>query len=157
VTGKNPGGNGREVFMSNRTAQPAAGNPGPTAASPAARQTILLADDDLAVRRVATTILERHGYTVLGAENSLAALEMFEAARGRVALVILDLKMPGPGVEATLAALLALDAGVRVLLMSGCMEPDLAPETTSHLRGFLAKPFRGGELLRAVEMALVSS
>jgi two-component system cell cycle sensor histidine kinase/response regulator CckA len=143
--------------MSNRTAQPVAGNPGPAGAPPAARQTILLADDDIAVRRVATTILERHGYTVLGVENSSAALEMFEAARGRIALVILDLKMPGPGVETTLAALRAIDAGVRVLLMSGCMEPDLTPETTSHLRGFLGKPFRGGELLRAVEMALVSS
>ena len=118
------------------------------------RGTILLGEDDVAVRRVATTILERDGYTVLGAADGTAVIESFESARDRIALVVLDQHMPGPGVEATLRALSALQPSARVLLMSGSVQPDTDPDVHHFVRGFLAKPFRGSELLRAVEAAL---
>jgi hypothetical protein len=38
--------------------------------------------------------------------------------------------------------------------MSGFTQAEVAPESHPFLRGFLGKPFRGGELLRAVEVAL---
>jgi CheY-like chemotaxis protein len=140
--------------MSDRTANPAADPPGAAGSPAAGRQTILLGEDDIAVRRVATTILERHGYSVLGAEDGQRVLQVFEAAKDQVALIVLDQRMPGLNVEQILTALLALEPRVRVLLVSGYTEPELAPEIRSRLRGFLPKPFRGGELLRAVEAAL---
>jgi DNA-binding NtrC family response regulator len=136
--------------MSDNTSPPAGLAPAP------GRPTVLLADDEAAVRRVATTILESHDFRVLNAEDGRRVLEVFEAARGQVALVILDMIMPGPGVEATLAALWAADPGARVLLMSGYAEPELPPETRRRLRGFLGKPFRGSELLRAVREAIAN-
>ncbi len=135
--------------MSDRTADPGAA-PGPASARP----TILLADDEVALRHLATTVLERHGYAVLGAEDGPRALEVFRTARGRVGLVVLDQFMPGPGLEATLAGLRALDPAVRVLLMSGYGEQQLAPEIRQNLCGFLGKPFRAGDLLEAVEAGL---
>jgi two-component system, cell cycle sensor histidine kinase and response regulator CckA len=140
--------------MPNRPAR--AGPSEPAAGTPAAGRlpAILLADDDAAVRRVASTILKRHGYVVLEAPDATAALQEFQAAKGRVALVILDQRMPGPDTGATVTALRACDPGARILLMSGFTEPEIDPEILKRLRGFLAKPFRGGELLRAVEAAL---
>lgn len=140
--------------MSDRTARPAAEEAGPAGAAPTRPLTILLADDDPAVRRVAVMILERHGYSVVGAEDGNRVLEVFATIRRQVALVVLDQRMPGPGLETTLASLRAMESGTRVLLMSGYTEPELPPETREMLRGFLGKPFRGGELLRAVESAL---
>jgi DNA-binding NtrC family response regulator len=119
------------------------------------RKTILLADDDLAVRRVATTILQKHGYPVVGANSGEQVISEFEAAKDLIALVILDQRMPGPGLEGILTALTAIQPRVRVLLMSGYMEPEIAPEIRANLCGFIGKPFRGGELLRAVQAALV--
>jgi CheY-like chemotaxis protein len=114
----------------------------------------LLGEDDVAVRRLATAILERDGYTVLGAGDGPDVVRSFENARDRIALVVLDLHMPGPGAEVTLAALSALEPTVRVLLMSGSVQPEADPDVGHFVRGFLAKPFRGSELLRAVEGAL---
>ena len=113
-----------------------------------------MGEDEPGVRRVATTVLKKQGYAVLEAADGGEVLRVFEAAKGRVALVVLDQRMPGPGVEATVTALRAFDPAVRVLIMSGFTEPDVAPEVRPVLRGFLAKPFRGGDLLRAVEAAL---
>jgi DNA-binding NtrC family response regulator len=142
------------TIMSDRAARPTADEPGPAGHAPTRRQTILLADDDAAVRRIVVTILERHGYPVLSAEDGDRVVEAYAAFRGQVALVILDQRMPGPGLEATLASLRAIEPATRVLLMSGYTELEVQPETRRLLRGFLGKPFRSGELLHAVESAL---
>jgi CheY-like chemotaxis protein len=113
-----------------------------------------LGEDDPAVLRLATTILQKGGYGVLAATDGAAVLEMFESARHRIDLIILDQHMPGPGVEGILAALRAAEPSTRVLLMSGFTQAEVAPESRLFLRGFLGKPFRGGELLHAVEVAL---
>jgi DNA-binding NtrC family response regulator len=118
------------------------------------KQTILLADDDVAVLRLAKMILEKHGYSVLGAENGERVIDVFKASRHNVTLIILDQRMPGPGLEATVRSLFAIQPRVRVLLMSGLTEPEMAPDTRQKLCGFIGKPFRGGELLRAVQTAL---
>jgi DNA-binding NtrC family response regulator len=137
--------------VSEQATQSSAQLPSPTTPG---RGTILLGEDDVAVRRLATAILEKDGYTVLGAGDGVAVVQSFEAARDRIALVVLDQNMPGPGVEATLAALSAMQPPARVLLMSGSVLPESGAEIRRFVRGFLAKPFRGGELLRAVEAAI---
>jgi DNA-binding NtrC family response regulator len=103
---------------------------------------------------VAATILNKQGYAVLEAADDEDVLRVLQGARGQVALVILDQRMPGPETGATVTAIRALNPGVRVLLMSGFSESEVAPEVRHLVRGFLGKPFRGGELLRAVEAAL---
>jgi DNA-binding NtrC family response regulator len=145
------------MSKSDRTAQAGSAGGEPAGFPGAGRKTILLAEDDVAVRRVATTILEKHGYSVLGVGDGTQVLTVFESTREEVALVILDLRMPGPSAEETLTALLKLEPAARVLLMSGHIEPEVPAEIRRRLHGFLGKPFRGGELLRAVEAALADA
>jgi DNA-binding NtrC family response regulator len=143
--------------MPDRAARPAPADT-ETATTPAVgRQTIVVAEDEPGVRRVAATILKRQGFTVLEAADGEDVLRVLQGAKGQVALVILDQRMPGPGTGATVTAIRALDPAVRVLLMSGLSEPEVAAEVRHLVRGFLGKPFRGGELLRAVEAALDGS
>jgi DNA-binding NtrC family response regulator len=140
--------------MPDRAARPASADTEKAATPAAGRQTILVAEDEPGVRRVAATILNRQGYTVLEATDGEDVLRVLQGAKGPVALVILDQRMPGPGAGATVTAIRALNPAVRVLLMSGFTEPEVAPEVRHLVRGFLGKPFRGSELLRAVEAAL---
>jgi PAS domain S-box-containing protein len=81
---------------------PASGAPGaePLAAEPKPKprggtETILLVEDEVAVRKPTRQMLERHGYTVLEAEEGEAALKLWEAHRGEVAMLFTDLVMPG--------------------------------------------------------------
>ena len=140
--------------MSDRVAGPTPAETEAAATPAAGPQTILVAEDEPGVRRVATAILKRQGYAVLEAADGEDVLRVLQGAKGQVALVILDQRMPGPGTGATVTAIRALDPAVRVLLMSGLSEPEVAAEVRHLVRGFLGKPFRGGELLRAVEAAL---
>lgn len=110
--------------------------------------TILLVDDEAAMRALFTTVLRRAGYHVVTAESPNDAIVQAAAVRGPIHLVITDVMLPG-GTGAQMAATLSaggLDAPV--LFISGYDAPLLLRQghlqTTSH---FLQKPFTGAELL----------
>ncbi|RIK98603.1 MAG: hypothetical protein DCC71_20855 [Proteobacteria bacterium] len=107
---------------------------------------ILLADDEPAVRRVARRILERFGYEVLECEDGAAALEAARETGVRFAAALLDLRMPGGGVE-TARALRALDPELPILLQSGFdADGALARIGLDGPIAFIAKPFAPHEL-----------
>ena len=92
--------------------------------APPGTETILLVEDETALRRSASRILERKGYRVLTAADGEEALHMFRMHRDRVALVVSDVVMPrlsGPGLYSALRR-----EGVQVpfLFMSGYTERD---------------------------------
>ena len=117
-------------------------------------ETILLVEDEPAVRAVARQILARQGYTVLEAPDGPAALAMF-AGGGRVDLILTDVVMPGMSGRTLADQLATRWPGVRVLYMSGytddaivrhgMLEPGLA---------YLQKPFRPDALVRKVREVL---
>jgi PAS domain S-box-containing protein len=129
-----------------RVSQPAGGKVSPA--------TVLLADNDPDVLRIARTILEREGYLVLPANDGLEALEVYRRERERIGVVLLDRNMPGLTGEEVLAELRRLDPAVRVVLASGYSLADIGPQAQADICGFLAKPYRPADLLRAVEAAL---
>lgn len=116
---------------------------------------ILLAEDEEAVRRLSTRILERAGYEVLPAENGRVALDLAMEHEGTLDLLVSDVVMPelrGPDLAEALAR-----AGKvkRVVLFSGYPEG----MKDAGLRGLerwelLPKPFTSRELLAAVQRAL---
>jgi DNA-binding NtrC family response regulator len=126
-------------------------------ASKRIKKTILMADDELAVRQLGTMILERSGYAVVGAEDGETVLRKYAAEWARIDLVVLDLKMPGPGVEATIAGLRKTNPAARILLTSGCVPPDAAVLSAGPVSGFLGKPYCCEDLLSAVAAALEGS
>src|ERR1035441_1146615 len=63
---------------------------------------VLVVDDEAAVRELAKKVLERHGYAVLLAGSGLAAIDILQRHAAEIALVVLDLSMPGMNGEEAL-------------------------------------------------------
>jgi len=82
-------------------------------------ETVLLAEDDDTVRRLAARILQRAGYTVLPACNGRQALEIAEKHEGKIDLALLDVVMPGLGGRAAYDQLKAAYPDMKFLFMSG--------------------------------------
>jgi nitrogen-specific signal transduction histidine kinase/ActR/RegA family two-component response regulator len=117
--------------------------------------TILVVDDDEAVRNVAKRILERAGFRVLVAVDGIDGLAVFREHTSEIGVVLLDVTMPRMGGEETFRQLRQLAPEVRVVLSSGYS----AQEATSHfagkgLAGFVEKPFTPQELLERVRAVL---
>lgn len=120
-------------------------------------ETILLVDDDDAVRGVTRRVLERHGYVVLEARSGHHALSVCSEHGGPIHLILTDLVMPGEDGRRSAEHLVAARADVRILYMSGYEEADVAGNVTPGPEApFLAKPFTTAELLDKVREALAS-
>ncbi len=128
----------------------------PAPAVPArSSETILLVEDEPAVRRLARRALEAHGFRILEAANGHEALELCEKHVTELDMLLTDVVMPRmSGVELA-SRLTAIDPTLRVLYMSGYTEDTLgqrgvlSPETA-----FLNKPFTPATLLEAVRGVL---
>ncbi|MCC6862293.1 MAG: response regulator [Bryobacterales bacterium] len=111
-------------------------------------RTILLVEDDEAVRNLLNHALEMHGYQVLLAPNGERALESARSWTGEIDLVLSDVVLPDiSGVEVA-RRLEQARPGVKVLLMSGYAQDLVAP---GQAWDFIAKPFLLRNLLRRVE------
>ena len=82
-------------------------------------ETILLAEDNEHVRRLTGTILRRHGYTVLEAEDGAKALEILDAHSGSVNMLLTDVVMPEMNGGELYAQAVKLEPELKVLYMSG--------------------------------------
>ncbi|MDG4554196.1 MAG: response regulator, partial [Candidatus Competibacter sp.] len=103
---------------------------------------ILLVDDEESVRTLGARMLERIGFKVLTAADGQEALALYRNQRDEIALVLLDLTMPGMDGETTLRELRRIDAKVRVVISSGYTEGEIAPRFAGNaLSGFLQKPY----------------
>ncbi len=104
--------------------------------------TVLVIDDDGAVRIIASRILERMGFTVLTAENGAVGLDLFRERVAEIVFVLLDLTMPVMGGEQAFVELRRLRSDVRVILASGYNEQDATNRFAgAGLAGFIKKPF----------------
>lgn len=118
-----------------------------------ASQTILLVDDEQAVRSIVVKILRRAKYNVLEAESGDAAIRIAESHSGRIDLLLSDMYMPGLRGPEVAQALGPKCPGIRVLFMSGYADQDSRSGVPVGAN-FLNKPFSGKELVTAVEAVL---
>jgi len=117
-------------------------------------QTILLAEDDGAVRRLARDVLTNRGYTVLDARDGDEALEIARQYGGPIHLLIADVVMPGLSGR-DLSERLNIDRpDVRVLYTSGYTENLMIRAGFDQSLTLLAKPFLPADLLRKVNEVL---
>jgi two-component system cell cycle sensor histidine kinase/response regulator CckA len=117
--------------------------------------TILMIDDEEIVRRAATLTLQRYGYDVLAAANGRDAIDIFRRSDQDIALVLLDLTMPGMNGEEVLRELQAIKPSVRVLLSSGFNEVEAIRHFTGKgLAGFIQKPYSSPALAAKVKQVL---
>jgi CheY-like chemotaxis protein len=129
----------------------------PTQAAPAGRgESILITEDDIAVRRVAERILESAGYAVSSAGGGTEALELLDDPSARFDLLLADLVMPGMRGDDLARRAVAMRPGLHVLFMSGYSDQgpptDLGP--TAGRVDFIDKPFDAGTLLERLRLLL---
>jgi PAS domain S-box-containing protein len=117
--------------------------------------TVLVVEDDDAVRKVAKVVLARLGHAALEARDGIEALEVFQQHRQVIRCVLCDLTMPRMDGWATLAALRKLSPGIPVILASGYDQTQvMTGEHAEWPQAFLGKPYQSSELREAIRQAL---
>jgi CheY-like chemotaxis protein len=140
------------------------GSPGAVEPSPGqttflrGTETILLVEDEPAVRSTTRLLLRRSGYTVLEAGNGCEAVAIFKAHPGPIHLLLTDVVMPKMGGRELAERLTAACPGLRVLFVSGYTSDAVfrhgVQENYVH---FLPKPFTPTSLAQKVRDVLDSS
>lgn len=119
---------------------------------------ILLVDDEPLVRDLCSRILTKFGYRVITAEDGNMALEIYAAQENEVAVVILDLSMPGMGGKQCLEELLVLNPSVKVIIASGYSADSSASSTLqAGAKAFVSKPYNMRQVLQVVREVLNAS
>lgn len=116
--------------------------------------TVLVVEDEPAVRRLLERILTRHGYTVLSAADGQEALEYLD--RPEVRLVFLDLFLPKLGGLALLRRIRELPSPPRTIIITG-LEDDELKQQALEIGAFdyLQKPLSVDQVLIAASAAVV--
>jgi signal transduction histidine kinase/CheY-like chemotaxis protein len=120
----------------------------------ASTATILVVEDEAAVRTMAVQMLERAGYTVITAGAPSEACAIFEADHARINLVLTDVVMPEMHGPALVERLVAQRPDLPVIFISGYSDTMPVVEGRANRVAFLAKPFTAAELTAAVRAAL---
>jgi len=118
-------------------------------------ETLLVVEDEAALRDVAGRILSGAGYQVLSAECGPAALELAARHEGAIDLLVSDVVMPGMLGKDLAERLVGSRPETRVLYMSGYAQPVLHTHGTLDPGvALLEKPFTASDLLTAVRRRL---
>jgi len=122
---------------------------------PGGSETVLLAEDDEAVRGLTKSVLEKFGYSVIEASHGEDAIKKFKEERDRIEVVILDVIMPKMNGKEVYEEIKRIQPRTKALFMSG-YTADIV-----HKKGileeklkFIAKPVSPGDLLRKVREVL---
>jgi PAS domain S-box-containing protein len=117
--------------------------------------TILIVEDEAAVRSLARRVLEQVGYTVLEASDGLEGARVAEEYDGDIDLLLTDVVMPNLGGRALVGRLHRQRPEMAVLFISGYPEGEVALRSlTGDAASYLEKPFSPQVLRDAVRLAL---
>jgi two-component system, cell cycle sensor histidine kinase and response regulator CckA len=116
--------------------------------------TILVVDDEPAVRLLACRILREAGYPRIEAESGLAALGLLQGG-GRPDVMVVDIRLPDMSGLDLVRLARTIQPAVPALYISGYPEPVIEEhQQRTLLRAFLAKPFAAEQLIGAVRQLL---
>ncbi|HEU4748729.1 MAG TPA: PAS domain S-box protein [Gemmatimonadaceae bacterium] len=118
-------------------------------------ETILLVEDEDAVRSLTCRILQKQGYRVLTAEDGRAAMDIATGEEGRIDLVLTDIVMPGLNGRGLVEKLAGIRPKIKSLYMSGYTDDDIVRRGfVEPSRSFLQKPFTSEVLIQTVRKVL---
>jgi PAS domain S-box-containing protein len=114
-------------------------------------ETILLAEDDRAVRELTKNILEESGYQVIEAVDGKDALEKFASNKDRIQFLLLDVIMPQKNGKEVYEEIRKISPDIKVLFTSGYAE-DIVQKKGISEKGlnFISKPVSPSDLLRKI-------
>jgi len=126
-----------------------------TSPLPEGAETILVVEDERAVRNLARRVLSATGYSVLVAESAQEALTILRGHSKRLDLVLTDVVMPGMKGTDFARDLALTHQGLKVLFMSGYSAPSASSTGLPEWGGrFISKPFSAEDLVRKVREIL---
>jgi PAS domain S-box-containing protein len=160
ITGDSEPGAGSVFTMYFPVASAAAAGAGGASAGAgdaAERETILLVEDEDAVRAIVSTVLRRQGYQVLEAPTPTVATAIFAQHNGDIDLLLTDVVMPEMSGPALAQRLIEHRPELRVLFISGYADVAVQSEIGGPNVSFLSKPFQASALTARVAQILGSS
>jgi signal transduction histidine kinase/CheY-like chemotaxis protein len=148
-------GAGRRVLSASSPSHPIAAEPPRRPSRPIPRRPIvLLIDDEPGVRVSTKRLLESEGYEVVAVESGEQGVAAYRQRPGEIAVVLLDMAMPGMTGRECFAQLRAIDPSARILIASGYSS---SGEAQACLRdgalGYLSKPVARTALTAAIATA----
>jgi len=121
---------------------------------PRGTETILVADDEDGVRKLVHAVLATSGYTVVEAPDGSEALALYQASPGKFHMVLTDVVMPHMNGFEFGDRIAEIDAGQKVLYMTGFRDTPVMSAEQDRQRIFLPKPFTPDALLTRVRDVL---
>ncbi len=123
--------------------------------TPGGHETILLIEDEDALRELLAEMLETKGYTVLKAKNGYEGVEQYKAHIDIIDAVISDIGLPKLGGEEVFKCIREINPSAKVILASGYIDPNLKTLLLSKgVSEFILKPYRPEEVLKKLRMIL---
>jgi signal transduction histidine kinase/ActR/RegA family two-component response regulator len=116
--------------------------------------TVLIVEDERALRRLSATVLGQAGYRTIEAADGQQALDLYTVHAGKIVMVVTDVVMPRMGGIELADRLRALNASLPILFVTGYVEQSAALLDSTSGAPVLLKPFSPEALLRAVSAAL---
>jgi len=116
--------------------------------------TILLAEDDVVMRRLTRKMLEAHGYRVLEAEDGTSALDVISSQEGTIDLILTDVVMKGMNGPELVLRMTESHKETKVVYMSGYTGELVANQGLESGIRLLEKPFARADLLKTLDAAL---
>ena len=118
------------------------------------RPTILLVDDEPAIRRIAVRVLQRAGFRCLDAADGQDAFKLWQDNRDAVALVITDVMMPRQNGWDLVLAVRGAGSKVPFVVTSGYDASDVVPPGLSEGVMVVGKPWEAAQLVAAVKQMI---
>lgn len=115
---------------------------------------ILLVDDEAAIRRIATRVLQRAGYRCIEAMDGQDGFRVWQEQRDSIALVITDVRMPKQSGWELVVAVRGTGSKCPFVVTSGFDASDVVPPGTSEGVLVVGKPWEAAQLIAAVKQMI---
>lgn len=120
--------------------------------------TVLVVEDDRAVRYLFTQVLRGHGYVVVACADGARGLELARAQIDRIDAIVTDARMPGIDGRELVAQIRPLRPALPILVVSGTLDESVVRANTDPATRYLVKPVSPDrlilELRRAIDAAV---
>ncbi|HAS82761.1 MAG TPA: hypothetical protein DCS43_08850 [Verrucomicrobia bacterium] len=148
-------GSAFHIYFPIHASAPAVSKASQAAATRGGKETIMLVEDEPAILKMITGMLEALGYTVVASGDPVAALELARTYQGKLDLLLTDVIMPGMNGKALAMAVTDLHPGIGLIFMSGYTANIIAPHgVLDEGVHFIQKPFFMHDLSARIRDAL---